>query len=321
MNKRAKIISYFACGTILGISIMAFFAFKPVDKSPNIDAADYGDSRGDGRSLYKWYPPELPKTLDFAGEKMPLEKWDVRERLEREMMINYYMHGSTLYILKLSTRYFPLIEERLRANGVPDDFKYVCVAESSLQQSSLSPVGAASFWQFMKETAPHYKLEVNNEVDERFNIRKATDAACDYYKEAHSKFGSWTAAAASYNCGMAGYASQCDFQKASNFYDLAFPEETNRYIYRIAALKYIIVNARNLGLVISGNEAYKPIKTKSVIVDASITNLADFAIEHGSNYKMLKLLNPWLRAHTLTVKPGKTYTIEFPIDTPLDTQY
>ena len=312
MNKKSTIIGSVLAGITIGATLMTFLSFKSADVAAPNPTDEYGDSRG---GVYKYYPPELPRTLDFAGERMPLDRWDVRERLEREMMVNTYMHGSTLYILKLSTRYFPLIEERLRANGVPDDFKYLCIAESSLQQSSLSPVGAASFWQFMKETATRYGLEVNNEVDERFNIRKATDAACVYFKEAYGKFGTWTAAAASYNCGMTGYANQSDFQQATNFYDLAFTEETSRYIYRIAALKYIVSSAKSLGMIVPSSEAYRPIRTKSIMVDATVNNLSDFAITHGSNYKMLKLINPWLRAHSLPVKSGKSYTIELPVET------
>lgn len=266
----------------------------------------------DGRLQYKWYAPELPKKMDFAGEAVPLNQWEVKERLDKDILVNYYMHGSTLYILKLTSRYFPLIEERLKANGVPDDFKYVCIAESSLQQLT-SSAGAVGLWQFMKSTAPQYGLEVNDEVDERYHIRKATDAACVYFKQAHAKFGNWTAAAAAYNCGMGGYNSQATFQGTNNYYNLLLPEETNRYIFRILALKYMVSNAQGLGYIIMPQDAYAPIKTRSVTVSSSIPNLAQFAIDNGSNYKMLKLLNPWLRDRNLTVKPGKTYEIEFPV--------
>jgi hypothetical protein len=222
------------------------------------------------------------------------------------------MHGTTLYILKLSTRYFPYIEERLKANGIPDDFKYVCVAESALQQSAASPVGAASYWQFMKESGQHYGLEVNDNVDERYNLKKATEAACLYYKDAYNKFGSWTACAASYNCGITGYANQVEFQGGRTFYDMAFPEETNRYVFRIVAIKYLMMYAKSYGFMLSGADTYKPMRTRIVTVDKTIINLSDFAKENGSSYKLLKLLNPWLRSHTLPVKPGKTYQIELP---------
>ncbi len=267
----------------------------------------------DGKLQYKWYQPEMPKSLSFAGERVPLERWEVRERMEREMIVNYYMHGTTLYILKLTSRYFPMIEQKLRANGVPDDFKYLCVAESALQHQT-SAVGAASFWQFMKDTGPRYGLEINNEVDERYNVAKATDAACAYLKEAYGKFNSWTAAAASYNCGQAGYTKQIEFQQRSNYYDLAFPEETNRYIFRILSLKILLSDAKKHGYILNSGEPFQPVKTRTVTVDTTIKDLAEFSIANGSNYKMLKLLNPWLRAHSLTVKPGKMYEIEFPLE-------
>jgi len=304
---RTKKIIYLLAGVVIGVVITAGFAFKEISgASASVDVAP------DGRLNYKWYAPQLPTSMDFSGENVPLDRWEVRERLDRELDINYYMHGTTLYILKLTTRYFPLIEERLRANGVPDDFKYVCVAESGLQINVTSAVGAASFWQFMKDTGPHYGLEINDEVDERYNVVKATDAACAYFKDAYAKFGSWTAAAASYNCGQGGYANQRDFQNATSYYDLAFPEETNRYIFRILALKYLITGAKRFGYIVEAGDEYKPIKTRKITVTSNIANLADFAKANGSTYKMLKLLNPWLRLHTLTIKGGKSYVIEFP---------
>jgi membrane-bound lytic murein transglycosylase D len=301
---------YFFTGLLAGILIVGGLAFRKSDSA----TADNATTQQDVRLKYKWYAPELPNSISFAGEPAPLDKWEVRERLDREMDINYYLHGSLMYILKLTTRYFPVIEDRLKANGIPDDFKYVCVAESSLQQASVSNTGAASYWQFMKDTGPHYGLEINDEVDERYNIKKATDAACKYFKEAHDKFGNWTAAAASYNCGQGGYSSQMQFQGTANFYDMGFPEETARYIFRILALKYLITNAKLYGYIVEATDEYKPIKTKTVTVDTSVSNLADFAKANGSNYKMLKLLNPWLRAHSLKVKAGKSYAVEFPVE-------
>lgn len=305
---KIKPVIYFLAGIAVTAGVFLTQSFRESDKDEGTVQV-----KDDGKLQYKWYQPEIPKTLSFAGERVPLERWEVRERLEREMMINYYMHGTTLYILKLTTRYFPMIEQKLRDNGVPDDFKYLCVAESALQHQT-SAVGAASFWQFMKETAPKYGLEVNNEVDERYNVRKATDAACGYIREAYGKFYSWTAAAASYNCGQAGYNNQILFQQKSNYYDLAFPEETNRYVFRILALKVILSDPKYFGYILHSGEQLKPFKTKTLTVDTTVKNLAEWSIANGSSYKMLKLLNPWLRAHTLTVKPGKSYEIELPLD-------
>ncbi len=308
MKPNKQSILYFFSGVFLCAFLMIGFSLKKPD--PGTTPVEFTP---EGRPQYKWYAPPLPSTFEFAGEAVPLDRWDVREKMDREVLSNSYLHGSQLYTLKLAGRYFPIIEERLKANGIPDDFKYVCVAESSLQQNALSGVGAASFWQFMKETGPHYGLEINEEVDERFNIVKATDAACKYFKDAKEKFGSWTGAAASYNCGQGGYNNQCDFQGCKNYYDMIFPDETNRYVYRILALKYILSHAKNFGFMIESSDEYKPLKYRVVVVDKTIENLADFAAENKTNYKMLKIFNPWLRAHKLTVRNGKKYEVALPM--------
>ncbi len=307
MTPRVRTALYITSGFMAGILLVTAIALKKIDSG-----ATAVEVSPDGRPQYKWYAPVLPAKMEFAGENVPLEKWEVKEKLDRELLVNSYLHGSQLYIQKLAGRYFPAIEARLKANSIPDDFKYVCVAESSLQQNALSGVGAASFWQFMKDTGPGYGLEVNDEVDERFNAVKATDAACKYFQTAYNRFGTWTAAAASYNCGMQGYANQSDFQQATNYYDLIFPDETNRYVYRILALKYILSHPQSFGNILDESEQYKPLKSRIVEVDKTIENLTDFAKANGSSYKMLKIYNPWLRAHKLTVKNGKKYQVEFP---------
>ena len=307
MKFKTKPLIYFIAGLTVGIVVVVGIASRKIE--PGTTSVEVNK---EGRPQYKWYAPELPTSLDFSGEAVPLDRWEVRERLDREFLVNYYLHGSQLYILKLAGRYMPVIEERLKANGVPDDFKYVCVAESSLQQNAVSGVGASSFWQFMKDTGPRYGLEITDEVDERFNVAKATDAACKYFKEAHDKFGTWTAAAASYNCGQGGYASQAEFQQATNYYDLIFPDETNRYVFRILALKTIISNARKIGNILELGEEYKPLKSRTVEASVTIPDLTVWAKENGTTYKMLKIYNPWLRAHKLTIKPGKKYLIQLP---------
>ncbi|RYE00621.1 MAG: lytic transglycosylase domain-containing protein [Sphingobacteriales bacterium] len=205
-----------------------------------------------------------------------------------------------------------MIEQRLKAAGVPDDFKYLCIAESNLQPAAVSGAGAVSFWQFMNGTAPGFGLEVNKEVDQRYDLAKATDAACAYLKSAHDKFGNWTAAAASYNCGQGGYNGQAAYQGTRNYYDLHLPEETNRYIFRILTFKYLLENASDLGFTVPEEERYAPVPTRSITVSTSIPDLAGWARAQGTTYKMLRLLNPWLRARTLTVAAGKTYTILLP---------
>ena len=263
--------------------------------------------------VHQWTSPSLPEQMDFAGEPAPLNRWDVKERLDREVVLNFYNQANILLLLKLSNRYFPVISQRLKANGVPDDFKYLCVAESNLQSAALSRSNAVSFWQFLNGTAPSFGLEVNSEVDERYNIEKATDAACQYFKLAYEKFGSWTAAAASYNCGQNGYNTQALQQRTKNYYDLLLPEETNRYIFRILAFKYLLQNATDLGFKIQDDEKYQPVPFRIVRADSSISDLVQFAINNGSNYKTLRQMNPWIRSRSLTVRNGKFYEIKFPL--------
>lgn len=257
--------------------------------------------------------PDLPKSFTLFGEKMPLEQWDVRERFDREVLVNTYMQGSTTYVIKLMSRWLPMIEERLAANNVPDDFKYLCIAESALQNQT-SRAGAVGFWQFMSSTAPTFGLIIDNEVDERYNVEKATDAACSYLKQAYAKFGNWTSAAASYNCGMGGMNSALLNQQQNSFYDVLLPEETMRYIFRIAALKLILSNPKKMGFDLGEEDVYHPLKLKRETITGGLGNLVTYAQSKGISYKTLKMLNPWLREKTLTNTKGKTYTILLPLN-------
>ncbi|MBL7718870.1 MAG: lytic transglycosylase domain-containing protein [Flavipsychrobacter sp.] len=306
MRQRTKTILTLSLGAVIGAAAIISFSFR--ERNEAEEPVSVNDN---GRLQYKWYAPELPRNVQFAGEKVPLERWEVREALDRELLVNSYSHSQTLYALKLAKRYFPMIEERLKANGVPDDFKYLCVAESHLQNQT-SRAGAVGFWQFMKDTGPHYGLVINDDVDERYNVRKSTDAACMYLKQAHAKFGSWTAAAASYNCGQGGYNGHSTFQQVNNYYETMLPEETMRYVFRIVALKYIISNPERMGFMLQPEDEYKPVKTRTVKVTSSISDLAQWSIDNGSSYKMLKTLNPWLRSRKLPVPAGKSYDIELP---------
>jgi len=261
-----------------------------------------------------WTLPPFPKSLSFAGEMVPFEKQDVKEYFDRSYTQIYYQTGFLMNIMKQSSRWFPLIEERLRAKGIPEDFKYVCVAESTLQ-NLISKAGATGFWQFMSYTAPGYGLQMNTNVDERYNVLKSTDAACAYFKTAYDKFGTWTAAAASFNCGMGKYNEQATFQQTKNYYDLYLPEETNNYIYRILSFKYILENAKAFGFEIEKERLFAPHDTKILQVNYSINNLAQFALDNGTTYKVLRILNPWLRGRSLT-SGGKTYNILLPASKP-----
>lgn len=262
--------------------------------------------------VHEWKPPVIPQQLSFAGEAVPLDRWDVKERLDRELLINSYSPATILLLVKMANRHFPVISERLKAAGVPDDFKYLCSAESNLVANAVSRSGAVGFWQFMDGTAPGFGLEANAVVDERMDLAKSTDAACSYLKQAYAKFGNWTAAAASYNCGQGGYNGQASFQQTTNYYDLHLPEETNRYIFRILVFKHILENPESLGFKVAANELYNEIPFREFVVTSPIPNLAQFAMENGTTYKVLRLMNPWIRGKSLPVRKGKTYVIKLP---------
>jgi membrane-bound lytic murein transglycosylase D len=253
----------------------------------------------------------IPTQMDFSGENAPLHISDVRERLDREMVININLHSTTTLILKRANRTFPIIEPILKKYGVPDDFKYLAVIESGLV-NVVSPAGAKGVWQFMPETAKEKGMEVNDIVDERYHLEKSTEAACKYLLEAKSKFGNWTLAAAAYNGGVAGVTRQMNLQQESNYYDLLLTEETSRYVFRILALKEIMRNPVKYGFEIATDQLYYPIETKKIDIDSSITDLASFAKNQGINYKILKIHNPWLRDRKLENKTKKKYIIEIP---------
>ncbi|MDR0295653.1 MAG: lytic transglycosylase domain-containing protein [Prevotellaceae bacterium] len=255
--------------------------------------------------------PNIPDKLNFAGEVVPLEYFDVAEPLIRELSIICYWHASTMYITKLSHRFFPIIEPILQREGIPNDFKYLCVAESGLQQV-ISPNKAVGFWQFLEATGKEYGLEINSEIDERYHIEKATVAACAYLKKAYEKYDSWTMAAAAYNMGMANADKQIGRQKQTSYYDLLLPDETMRYIFRILAFKTVMSNLETYGFFIRKDELFSPLQWTEATIDEPITSWADFAEKYNTNYKTLKYLNPWLRDAVLTNKVKKTYVIKIP---------
>ena len=253
----------------------------------------------------------FPTEVDFAGENMPLELPDVRERFDRELLVNANLHASTILIIKRANRAFKIIEPILEKNGVPNDFKYLAVIESSLI-NAVSPAGAKGVWQFMPATAKEIGMEVNDCVDERYHLEKSTEAACKFLLAAKAKFGSWTLAAASYNGGITGVNKQIDLQKVANYYDLLLNDETSRYVFRILALKEIMQAPEKFGFEITKQDLYELYPTRKIEIDTTITNLADFAIRQGVNYKILKLYNPWLRDSKLENKTRKKYLIELP---------
>jgi len=264
-----------------------------------------------GKELYTVFGVEIPGYVDFAGEPVPLDLFDVRESLDRELLSNTYFHSQTIRLIKLSHRFFPIIEPILEEYGIPDDFKYLAVAESGLEQV-VSPAKAVGFWQLLRGTAVEYGLEVNDEVDERYHIEKSTAVACKYLLESYEKYGNWTITAASYNAGRRGIDRQIERQKAENYYDLLLNDETVRYVFRVISFKIIFNNPEQYGITLSMDEYYRPVPFKTVEVKGPVADFADFAVAHQTNYKILKYLNPWLRDNKLTNASGKTYQIKIP---------
>jgi len=263
---------------------------------------------------YAVYAPIIPDEYDFAGEKIPLKNIDVREALDYEILKIMYWHSECIVQIKRANKYFPIIEPILAKNNIPDDFKYLVVTESGLK-NVVSPAKAEGYWQFLKETGKSYGLEINSEVDERYDIRKSTEAACKYLQDSYKRFGSWTLAAAAYNAGSGRISKDMKSQQVDNYYDILLNTETGRYVYRIAAYKLIFSNPRNYGFVYRKEDLYYPMKDTVLEVDSSITDFVEFAKKNGTNYKTFKRLNPWLRKRMLTNSSKKTYYIHVPTKT------
>lgn len=255
--------------------------------------------------------PFIPDEIIFCEERVPLENFDVYEALDYELVVNMYRHSATITYLKKAKRYFPEIEKVLKENNIPDDLKYLCVAESGLS-NVVSPAGATGFWQFMKSAANEYGLRIDTNIDERYNHHKSVVAACKYFKDAYKKFKSWTLVAASYNMGMGGVSKSIESQKVDNYWDLLLNSETARYVYRIIALKLVMENPSTYGFDLDEKDLYDEIETYTIKVDTTITDLTQFAIDNGTNLKMLKYFNPWLRTNTLPNQSRREFEIELP---------
>lgn len=264
-----------------------------------------------GDSILFNKPYKLPEYVSFAGEKMPLENFDTRESLDREILTSAYRHSSTIMIIKRANRYLPVIEKILKENNIPDDFKYLVAAESEYS-NVISPSGATGFWQIMAATGKEEGMEINNVVDERYHLGKSTEFACRYFRKSYEKYGNWTLAAASYNGGRAAIDEQISIQKENNYYDLLLAEETARYIFRAVAYKLVISNPKDFGFDLDKRDLYPELDFYEVKVDTAISDFSAFAKRFGTNYKMLKFLNPWLRKPYFTPKPYKEYLIKIP---------
>lgn len=305
VSRLYQILGTIALGllVIIGIEVFTFSSNEKKTEDQNFQQRFNED--------YRIYSLTIPEDLKFCGEEVPVFDQDVYERLDRELLVNTYWQSNSMLFHKRASKWFPIIEPILKENGVPDDFKYLAIIESGLM-NVVSPAGATGFWQMLKGTAQGYGLEVNSYVDERYNVEKATEAACQYLKEAHEKYGNWTLAAASYNMGMNGLERQLERQNVSNYYDLLLNSETSRYVFRIIAAKEILDNPTKYGFHYRLKDLYMPPETYTITVDTGISDLSAFAEKHGANYKILKIFNPWLRDTYLTNNSGKTYKIQFP---------
>lgn len=308
MHRFFRLNAWLFLGLIFCASI--FFSFK---KHSSTSDSIKSDAQQPNQQSLRQVVQSVPIAADvnLAGEHVPIERFDVKERLDRELMVNAYWHSNTIQNIKLAHRFFPVMERILAEEGVPDDFKYLAVAESDLRNKT-SYAGAKGYWQFMKTAGKEMGLEINGEVDERYHIEKATRAACGYLKKLKNKFGSWTKAAAAYNTGPTRLKRFLEQQKADSYYDLNLGEETSRYVFRILAFKYILSNPEMYGFYIPDSEKYKPLDAYYVVdVDKTIPNLGTYAATFGISYRTLKIYNPWLIDTKLTVVKNR-YTIKIP---------
>ncbi|WP_405296509.1 lytic transglycosylase domain-containing protein [Algibacter sp. Ld11] len=288
---------------LLSLCLLFINAFQEAPTDENFETKLIND--------YNVYALQVPEKLDFAGELMPLENPDILERMDRELLVNTYWQSNGLLMFKRSKKYFPIIEPILAKYGVPDDFKYLSVIESGLT-NAVSPAGAKGFWQIMPATGRENGLEVNSNVDERYNLEMATEVACKYLLRAKAQLGSWTLAAAAYNAGNAGISRRLKEQNVNEYYDLLLGEETGRYMFRIVALKEILSNPDKYGFNFRDKDLYSPVPTYKVEVDTAVTDFTKFAENYGINYKILKLHNPWLREPHLNNRSRKQYYIDIP---------
>ena len=302
-----KPLHYINLIAVVIVSILFYNAVSP-DKVDVINDNDQTNTHEN----YKIKALELPKYINLAEERVPLEIPDVKERMDRELLVNTYWQSNGLLLMKRANKYFPIIEPLLKKYGLPDDFKFLALAESGFTDET-STAGAAGMWHFMKKTGREFGLEINNNVDERYHIEKSTKVAAEYLIKSRERFGSWTLAAAAYNAGNYGVAKRLETQQVSNYYDALLPDETERYVFRILALKEIINNPKKYGFLLEEKDLYTLPKTYTVKVDTAISNITSFAKGYGLTYKEFKIHNPWLRENKLNNKSRKLYEIKIPI--------
>ncbi len=288
---------------LLSLTALFIYALQDAPTDENFEKKLIND--------YNVYALQIPNNLNFAGESVPLNDPDIYERMDRELLVNTYWQSNGLLMFKRAKKYFPVIEPILKKYGVPDDFKYLAVIESGLT-NAVSPAGARGIWQIMPSTARENGLEVNKNVDERYNLEKSTEVACEYFLKSKEELGSWTLAAAAYNAGDTGISRRLEEQDVTNYYDLLLGEETGRYVFRIVALKEILTHPDTYGFNFREKDLYSNIPTFKVEVDTAVSDFTKFAKDFGINYKILKVHNPWLRDRYLINKSGKKYMIDIP---------
>ena len=298
MNKKSLLTITLSCLLILSVILAS--------KKNEIEEQE--DNMSQGMQIY---PVLIPAAVDFCGEDVPLDKFEIKERLDRELLVNTFWQSNATLIIKRSKRHFKVIEPILKRYGVPDDFKYLAVAESGLL-NAVSSAGAKGVWQFMSTSAKGYNLKVTSEVDERYHLEKSTEAACQYLLEAKAKFGSWTVAAAAYNRGTNGIRRDLNKQLISDYYDMHLNSETARYVFRILAFKTIMQNPKLYGYHIEDKDYYGSIPVINISVDTTIENISEYANQIGTNYHVLKSLNPWILGNKLTVSTTP-YIIKAPL--------
>lgn len=306
MNKYLRFFSF------LSIAILMLFFINAIHKT---DVKTDLDPDPNTHENYKVKALKLPENLNFAGERVPIERTNIRERMDRELLVNTYWQSNGLLLIKRANKYFPVLEPLLKKYGLPDDFKFLAVAESGLLVDNPSSARASGLWHFLPSTAKEkiYNLEVNKNVDERYHIEKSTKAAAMYLRNSKIRFGSWTLAAAAYNAGNGRISERLNTQQVDDYYDALLPDETERYVFRILALKEVLTHPKKYGFVFDKEDLYTLSETKTVQVDTAITNIASFAKKFGITYKKLKLYNPWLRENKLNNKSRKLYEIKIPV--------
>lgn len=287
--------------------LVGFFNSGSGDSLPSVSDTTRVSAKAPKPEFYYNFNPA--DSLYIFGERIPLEDAEVFERFERDFLINVNDRVQIMLYLKRAGRFFPYIEAKLAEAGLPDDFKYLAVAESKLMDLR-SPAGAAGIWQIMPATGREYGLIVNSNIDERYNFELATDVAVKYLLQAYKRFKSWSVVAASYNMGMGGVSSEMSQQQTSSYYDLWLNRETARYVFRIAAIKECMHNPAKYGY--ESTALYRPIETRSVLVTAPVSNLAQWAIAQGTTYKMVKFLNPWIRGKSLPQPPSRGFKVLLP---------